>query len=259
MKRNFLLVTLILITISVRGQIYFQQDFNSSDNLADYYKKTAPSKNQFNDIKAVGNTTVGIHNHKLRIEKRVKTPENQTNPLVGVSRQTPFEGAPENGPQFLKFTAEITVSRNPAMDVNDGFAFYFLGLTNLGATGPSAKTRHSYIAIDPRSKEGDFRIRMNGKTSPTLSGTYTIIAYINNSGNTVNYKAPNNAVMTLVDDELDLWTVDKNGTVKLTLSQVPARDPEGSLRNFKIAANPNFTSVLDVDNILLAEEPVINK
>ena len=252
MKIIIFLVVVCLCTQGLSAQTtYFSQNFDSSNNLADYYKTPGPSKNQFDDIKAAGTTTIGIHNNKLRIVKSLPTTESR----VGVSRQTAFEGAPEDGPQFLKFTVEVTVSGNPAADVNDGFAFFFLSTTNTGATAPSATTRHSYMAIDPRKTEGAFRIRVNGKSSGNLTGTQTIIAYINNSGTSTGYMAPDGLPATLDDDMLDIWVQDAaTGAVKLLLTQVPAMTPANTLKNFKLASNPNFAATLDVDNLSFVEE-----
>jgi len=252
MKNFFLLVALLSTTISLNAQTYFQQDFNSSNKLESYLGGKTKANN-FDAVSTVGNSSVEIFNNKLRIIKRESSEQSR----IGITRKTLFKDMPASGAAVLKYSMEVTVSGNTA-DVKDGFAFFFANdvSTNAHAPGPNAG-RHSYLAIDPRSKEGDFRVRVNGKSSQILSGTYTLICYINNSGSSVNYKAPDNSTVTLGDDELDVWAIDKNGLAESLLTKVPARDPEGVVRNFKIAANPNFAATLDIDNILIAEEPVV--
>lgn len=252
MKKFTLLGVLLSTTISLSAQTYFQQDFNSSNKLESYLGgKTKP--NNFDAISTVGNSSVEIFNNKLRITKRESSEQSR----IGITRKTLFKGMSQTGANFMKYSMEVTVSGNTT-DVKDGFAFFFVKDANSGAHAPGPNSgRHSYLAIDPRSKEGDFRVRVNGKSSQILSGTYTIISYINNSGASVSYKAPDNSMVTLGNDELDVWVIDKNGLAESLLTKVPARDPEGLVRNFKIAANLNFSATLDIDNILIAEEPLV--
>lgn len=235
---------------TVNTNLYFEQDFNSSGNLADYHGSPVTT-NKFDAIITSGNTTAEIYNNKLRVVKAIPSSGNSR---VGITRNTLFEGMPETGAGFLKYSMEITVSGNTA-NVNDGFVFFFVNgaSTDVNAPGGTAG-RHSFIAIDPRSTEGHFRLRANLSTSEELSGTQTIVSYLNNSGTSVGYMAPDGLPATLDDDMLDIWVVDENGSARLLLGQVPARDPNGFLRNFKLAANPNFAATLDIDNMLFVEE-----
>ena len=255
MKNFILLCTVMFITTSLTAQTaYFNQNFNSSDNLADYYG-TPITANKFDNIITSGNTTAEILNNKLRIVKKVPSSGNSR---VGVTRNTLFEGMPETGAKFLKFSVEVKISDNNS-DVSDGFVFFFVNSASANVDAPGGSSgRHSFIAIDPRSTEGNFRLRVNLSTySQELSGTQTLVCYINNSGAPAGYTDPNGQHANIGDDMLDTWVVDENGVASLLLDEVPARDGNGVVRNFKLAANPNFTATLDIDNILMEEEPVL--
>lgn len=251
MKNLFSLCVIMMIATVVKSQIYFDQNFNSSTVLADYVGDP-PSANQFDEIAISGTSTVEINAGKLRINRQLGSPEGR----VGISRQTTFGGMSADGASFLKFSMKITISENDA-DVGDGFAFFFTKDANEGVSGPGATGRHSFIAIDPRATPGEFKIRANATSSGNLSGTKTIVSYINNSGASIDYTGANGLRNTIGNDKLDIWIIDESDAATLLLDEVAARDATGFLRDFKISCNASFTSTLDIDDIVLKEEAVL--
>ena len=229
-----------------QGQIYFQQDFNSSTNINDYIG-TGP--NQFNAAQTVGNNTVNTLNNKFQINKY----DGSGNNRGGFTRQTPVAGGPAG---FLRFSMEVTMSRNDANNTN-GFQIAVGNISGLAPAAPGAAQVHSVIRFNPTAEGGVFRINMNdNQTSETLSGTQNVIWYTNNTGNPVGYLAPNGSISSLQNDHSDVWVMTETGAQQI-IDESPALTPTQILTNFKLSNNPNFNATLDLDNMVLSEEPVV--
>ncbi|OAQ40336.1 hypothetical protein A5893_05125 [Pedobacter psychrophilus] len=250
MKQILLFIAILISSFALKAQtVYFDQNFNSSTNYTTY-AATSPSANQFNAIAVVGNTTVNTTNGKLQFVKTNTTGINRG----GFTRSSNFAGAPTTGASFLKVSMEITITNNNA-DVPSGFQFT-IGEVSGAPAKPGDGSTHSNIYINPTVNAGEFTIGTGSKSSKPFTGKKTIVWYINNSGLPVGYTDPNGAISTVENDAADVWVIDAS-TKTLAIDEEPATTPAINLKNFKLSNNPNFTATLDIDDILLTEEPVV--
>ncbi|MDF3076976.1 MAG: hypothetical protein K0S09_865 [Sphingobacteriaceae bacterium] len=254
MKRLFLLTGLVFSAFAMNGQtVYFSQDFNSSTNYTTY-QGSPVTANKFDAIQLAGNTTVNATNNKLQFVKNGGTGVNRGS----FTRTTNFAGAPATGPGFLKYSMDVSVSNNSA-DVASGFRFMFGDTFPITPAAPANGNIHSGLYINPTKNAGEFKVESesNTQTLPnTFTGTQTVIWYINNTGADAGYKAPDGTINTVQDDYADVWVVSGN-TKTLVFNEEPALTPAKTLKNFKLTNNPNFTATIDIDNIVISEEPVI--
>lgn len=239
------------------AQIYFQQDFNSSTDYRDYI---GTGTNQLDGLSFNGNATLNTLNNTLQI---VKVGGSGTNRASASKTTTPFNPTGVGG--FLRFEMDIEISDNtPGTNVSNGFLFSVgMGMSGTAPADPGNTTVHSAIYISPVATTGAFVIRGRAPSgnisSDPLEGKHKIIWFINNSGRPAGYLAPDGETIgSVLDDAADVWVVDQEGNAKLMLDDVPALTPElAGLRQFKISNNANFVGTIDIDNILIAEEPVI--
>lgn len=230
-----------------QGQIYFQQDFNSSTNLSDYIG-TGP--NQFNAAQTVGNNTVNTLNNTFQVNKYVGTGNNRG----GFTRSTPVVGGPA---RFLRFSMEVTMTRNHAVETN-GFQITVGSITGTAPAAPGGAEIHSVIRFNPEAEEGVFRINTNNnQSSQPMSGTQHVIWYVNNTDGPVGYLAPNGSISSLQENHSDVWIMTETSAELVIDESNKLGNPRPALNGFKLANNPNFDATLDLDDIVLSEEPVI--
>ncbi|MFT4092732.1 MAG: gliding motility-associated C-terminal domain-containing protein [Niabella sp.] len=235
------------------SQVYFEQDFDSSTIYTDYIGTGA---NQFDGLIFNGTSNINTLNNTLQIVKNGGTGTNR----AGVTKtDTPFN--PDGAGGFLKFQMEITVSNNTA-NVSAGFRFS-IG-ANMSGTAPAAPgdaNVHSDLYVNPTATTGAFILAagVDGAVSgEALSGTQKIVWYINNSGSPVGYNAPGGTQVSVLNDAADVWAIDEAGTATLVIDDAPATTATVTgLQQLKISNNPNFTATIDIDNIVISEEPVI--
>lgn len=239
------------------AQIYFQQDFNSS---TDYTSYVGSGTNQFDGLVFNGNASINTLNNKLQIVKNGGTGTNR----AGVTKtDRPFNPTGVGG--FLKFEMEVTISKNtPGTNVSTGFLFSVgMNMSGTAPADPGDGNVHSAIYISPVATEGAFIVR--GRTpsgtisSEALTGTQKLVWYINNSGTPAGYAAPDGVTLaSVLNDASDVWAIDESGKAVLILDDVPALTPSlQGLRQFKISNNANFVATLDIDDIIISEEPVV--
>lgn len=255
MKTYILLLGILLVgNLSKAQTVYFTQDFSSSTNVSDYSGTSATKRNNFNSIAVSGNATMSIVDGKLRFAK-TNVSDGSVN-RSGFVKNSQFNGMPASGASFLKVSAEVTISGNNA-NVPTGFMFT-LGEVTGAPGGPSLAVTHSNFYLNPTKNEGEFKVATPTQTADgTFSGTQTIIWYVNNSGGPVGYTDPTGNISTLGDDASDIWLVNQNGAAVQVINEDPAYTPTINLSSYKLSNNPNFTAVIDIDNIVLSEEPVI--
>lgn len=241
--KNLLLPFLLLaFSGNVWGQL-FQQNFSTSTTVADYVNASAPTSGQFNAISTSGSGTVlsintGGGNNKLRF--------NRSNNAGAFSRTTDFSPAPIS----LIYKFDIAVSGNTTAQTTAA-TFQVGSSYGIGNSPEANASTHSRIGLNYTSTNGTFQFRdlTNSINSSNLSGVQSITWVINNSGNTLNYTAPDGSTESVLNDTYDLWA----GTTKL-FNNVSATTASQSLSDLKFVIN-NGTGIIDFDNFDIREIP----
>lgn len=256
MKKILQLMSLSLLAIcQVKAQtVYFSQNFNSSTNYTTY---VGTGKNQFDGLVFNGNAKINTLNNKLQIVKSGGTGVNR----AGVTKTTtPFN---TNLGGFLKFEMDVLLTNNTPNVNIQGFMFSIGKIT--GGTAPFNPPNgeiHSVLYLNPTATTGSFVLEGRSTSglysSEPLSGAQKLVWYINNTGNPAGYTAPDGSLATILDDAADVWAIGENGVAKLVIDEIPALNPAiDKLMNFKISNDLNFVATLDIDNIVISEEPVV--
>lgn len=240
-KRALLFPSFLLSALCF-GQL-FTQDFNSSADLSTYINAT-PTNGQFNSISTSGpGTIVSINANQLRFSR--------TGNAGSFSRTTDFSPTPTS----LIYKFDITVSGNSASvtnaaewEVGSGF------MTNNNAE--NNVNVHSKIGLNIGASPGQFSIRNIGvSNSVSFSGQQTITWYINNSGATLNYTAPDASSQNVSNDTFDIWVGNA-----LVFDDLPATSDNVNLTDLKFVFTGG-SAILDIDNInanpFPATEPTI--
>ncbi|TZF86489.1 T9SS type B sorting domain-containing protein, partial (plasmid) [Pedobacter sp. BS3] len=257
MKRYLLLCSVFLSGVwGVKAQtVYFSQDFNSS---TDYTTYIGSGTNQFDGLMFNGTNSINTLNNKLQIIKNGGT---GTNRASVTKTDHPFNPGGTGG--FLKVSMEITVSNNTT-NISNGFRFS-IG-ANMSGTAPAAPADgnvHSDLYVNPTATPGAFILAGGAGAggavkSSAFSGTQKIVWYINNTGVPVGYNAPDGTQASVLNDYADIWAIDESGKAVLAIDDAPATTPTlAGLQQLKISNNPNFVATLDIDDIVISEEPTI--
>lgn len=220
---------------------YFSQDFSSSTVVASYASST-PNSGQFNSIVAGGEgMTVSINGGRLQFVR---------NGSSGYfTRSTDFSPTPAT----LKYSFEITVSGNL---VAQSSAAYFQVGSNFSptrnATESDANT-YSRFSVNWTNVNGQFSIRNLGTStnSSNFTGTNTVTWFLNNSGSTITYVAPNGAIESLANDRGDIWV----GASK-AFDEHTATTTTQSISDLKFAF-VGGAGTIQLDNILIEDIPPV--
>ncbi|MGV3541322.1 MAG: gliding motility-associated C-terminal domain-containing protein [Rufibacter sp.] len=247
MKKILLLCSMIVYgTIDLSAQtVYFSQDFNASNNKADYI---GAGQNQFTGMEAVGTATVNVVNNKVQVVKKAGSGNNR----AGFTKSTANAFGPA---QFLKFSMEVKLSGNNTA-VSNGFQFSVGAISGTAPALPGNAQMHSLMVVAPTKDDGKFTINLDNQSSGEFTGTATIIWYVNNSGKPVGYTAPDGSIASIPNDANSVWVV-QGSTATLAIDRAAALTPATELRSFKLANNPSFDAIFEIDNIVLSEEPVV--
>lgn len=253
-------VSLVDVPVAPRGKIYFQQEFNSSTNFNDYVG--VGKENKFDGLLTAGNQTrIEADGSRLRFIKNGGTGNQRA---VAFRQQTPFNTTVKGG--FLRFEIDVEVSNN-STQINNGFLFSVgKGMNIGGAADATVATIHSAFYVRPTPTPGAFDLKpmvAAGTTalpaSEALEGAHKLVWYINNTGKPVGYNTPDNISQgSLMNDTYDVWAVDSLGKAMLMLDDMPALTPAlDALQTFRLSNNDTFVATLDMDNLVLSEEPVV--
>ncbi|MCC6463041.1 MAG: hypothetical protein IT260_21405, partial [Saprospiraceae bacterium] len=237
MKKLPLILCLLLGfgTATVYGQLFIQ-DFSASTTVADYVN-ASPDNTQFTYAAATGaGVTVSINNGTLQFSK--------TGSNAGVfNRSANFSPAP--GLMKVEFDLEV-----PSASSQVAAAIFRFGesYTDDGSIPPNPTT-HSRIGINTISG-GGFQLRnIDGSTnSSTYNDVQTITWWINNSGTTASYSAPDGSTHTLGNDKNDVWIASD-----LAFNEMNAVTGSVSLVNFKMIFS-NGSGTIRFDNFLITTE-----
>ncbi len=237
--RRGLFLALILIYQLSCGQL-FTQDFESSANLSTYVNSTSPTNEQFNAIGTSGaGTVVSINANKLRFAR------SGTN-AGSYSRTLDFFPTPTS----LIYQFDITVSGNSSAETTAAIWQVGSGYGLANNSEDLSKT-HSRIGLNIGAISGQFSLRNISSTtnSATFSGKQTVTWYINNSGSSLTYTAPDATTQTVLNDTFDVW-VDN----LLVFKDVPVSTATVDLKNLKFVFTAG-TANIDLDNIRINPFP----
>ena len=272
MKKKLLLSAILILTVfGAKAQtVYFLQNFNTTNTLADYKQTgTDPNvnnnKNKFEDFPITNQDApnytpeIKVENNKLIIVKNGGSGGANVNRAAVTKTNPGFNPSGTDG--FIKFSMEVTVSNN-TVNVPNGFRFS-IG-TFAGGTAPfspAAGSIHSDLYISPTATPGEFILQGGGTTtklsSSVLSGTQKLVWYINNTGNEAGYAAPNGATESVDNDCSDVWAI-SGTTATRVLRNFPATTATVvGLRNLKITNDDNFIATLAIDDIEIAEAQIV--
>ncbi len=234
----FLTLALCALTLPIWGQTtIFQQNFNSSTTLSDYFSST-PSSSQFNMLRSSGSgTTVTITNNKLQISK-ISTNSG------GFARATDFSPTPT----IVAISFKLAVPSASMADAN--VAYLYIGNNFLNDLGFEANAdTYARLSFNTTNTNGEFIIRdiTNTTNSLTFTGEKHLKWVLNNSGSAINYISPNNTTESLANDKADLWV---EGT--LIFNDVNVQTSSANLTDIKFlvwASPATFT----MDDLVIQE------
>lgn len=186
------------------GPVVFQQDFQSSTNVASYVHATSPSIGQFNDISAEATGgTWSINSGRLRL---VRTGSGTTDNDAGLTRHTDFAGAPT----LLHVTFDLGVSAWTSSLFQTGAFHLSVGkISAFSDYGNSDVAANTFQNMTVNGKGGGQYVFTTGGVESSLftaDGTLHRVAFfLNNSGAAAPYRAPDGTLRTLRANGVALW------------------------------------------------------
>jgi hypothetical protein len=232
----FLTLVVLFTTQSAAQTTYVSQDFSSSTTVSDYVSST-PNSGQFNSISNTSGS-VAISGGQLGFTRT------STSGSGIIARTTDF--SPE--PLVLKVQFDLTVDSSSLSQTSAATLNIGQGFTTSTAV-PTNASIHSKLGINFTGNSGEFSLRNIGSStsSTVFTGQQTIIWYINNSGGTYTYTAPDGSTETLANDAADVFV----GTAKV-FNDIAATTGTVPLADFKFVFNGGSGSALGglrIDNI----------
>ena len=197
MLKKLVLVAGVLLAIanSSHADIFFSQDFSSSNTLSDYFNLSSPTVNQFNGIQTSGiGTTATITNDDL-VFTRVSGNSGSANRIA-------LNGTTALSSSLVTFN----LSAGGAAGTTAGVLSLGSG-TDFGTqvSAPVNANIHSRIGINLTG--AGFSLRSIGAStiSAAFTGNQTVFWFTNNTGNAFNYLDPTSGSTTLANDVSDIW------------------------------------------------------
>ncbi|MCC6634770.1 MAG: fibronectin type III domain-containing protein, partial [Chitinophagaceae bacterium] len=229
------------------GQL-LQQNFSSSSTASDYVNSSSPNNGQFTQITATSGSSASATGNKLNFTR-------STGGSSNFVRSVGFSPAPS----ALMIRFDISVSGNST--AKSGQGVFYLG-TSTGANAfdndnvaPSNANSHSRLGISWTTTAGQFAIRKMKSAAadgPNLyTGTQTVIWVVNNSGSTLNYRAPNGSNSSVANDKFDVWV---GTTLEFDELDAETSGVTGIDKIKFVSLGENGT--ISIDNILIDPIPV---
>jgi hypothetical protein len=241
------IVSLVLLFTSVHTNAQlFNQNFDSSSILTDYFSVT-PTSNQFRNISTTNETSeVKIADNKLFFRRL-----GASTTVAYAERNVDFASSPS----ALKIQFNFLVSGGSAG--TNVFALAVGSDVVNSGTPPTISNLFGRISFNTTINEGEFKIRdvTNGKTgNNTYSGSQNILWVLNNSGGTLSYLAPNGNYESIEDNKADIWV----GTTK-EFDEIIVDNPNQNLSRFKFYTNSSWTvgSAITIDDIIIENESAL--
>jgi hypothetical protein len=248
--KKFYLLLIIAFTFFAQnawGQL-FEQNFSSSSTASDYVNSSSPNNGQFTQITATSGSSASATGNKLNFTR-------STGGSSNFVRSVGFSPAPS----ALMIRFDISVSGNST--AKSGQGVFYLG-TSTGANAfdndnvaPSNANSHSRLGISWTTTAGQFAIRKMKSAAadgPNLyTGTQTVIWVVNNSGSTLNYRAPNGSNSSVANDKFDVWV---GTTLEFDELDAETSGVTGIDKIKFVSLGENGT--ISIDNILIDPIPV---
>ncbi|WP_461790383.1 InlB B-repeat-containing protein [Pedobacter sp.] len=240
MKKILIFPILMLLCLAQGYAQIFSQNFNSSNNLADYVNATTPSNGQFTFFSAFGSSPFVVDNGRLKINK------NGTGSAQAV-RNVNFATTPKVA--IVKFKFEVTNANNPSTAItNHGYFFIGNGFDNSAnlpdnvAAGGNAHSKFGFsIAGNTFAVNIISNLNAQNKAAESstqfFAGEQQITFAVNNSDNPIVYSAPDGSFASLANDKWDLWI----GSTKI-YSDMAAFGPAVPLNQFRVGFHSNITT-----------------
>jgi hypothetical protein len=204
----------------------FEQNFQASTSVSDYWNAASPMGCQFNDIsKDVNGGTWSINGSgQLQLVRSGgASPDNG----AGFTRYTNFAATPTVLKVKFDLGASGTSSQNDLMILDIGA---ISGWTDYNSGTPSAST-FGRLNIDGSGT--NIKFEMNGTQSAAYAanGTmYAVTYYLNKSGTTQNYTGPDGSAKTIGANNVSLWV----GTVCLFDNVVALNGASSALTDLRV-------------------------
>ncbi|MGH8046616.1 MAG: hypothetical protein ACREKL_05180 [Chthoniobacterales bacterium] len=234
-----------LSSIQAAYTTLFSQDFSSSTTVSNYVSASSPTTGQFNAISTSGAAKAWTINTSP--DNSLQLASTGGNAAYS-SRTTDFSITP----LIVAYTMELQwVSSSTALTSSTQF---FLG-SGFG-TGNSAETNantYAKFGLNTTASNGfvvrDISGSTNGATT-FAAGTYTVSWYLNNSGASATYLAPDGSTESLANDTWDIWV----GTSK-QLNDRAVTTTTQSITDFKLGSDGNGTYTYRLDDISIVAIP----
>jgi hypothetical protein len=247
MKGKWVIVSIaLLITPIYSNAQLFNQNFNSSSVLSDYFSST-PNTNQFKIISTTNSSSqVAIVNNQL-----VFTRLGEATTVAYAERNVDFS----TSPSALKIQFKFSVSGGSAG--TNIFALAVGSDVSNSGTPPTISNLFGRISFNSTSSEGEFKIRdvTNGKNgSNTYIGEQIVVWVLNNSGVSQSYLAPNGEYESIADDKADIWV----GTTK-EFDEINVDNSTQTLARFKFYTNSSWAvgSTISIDDLKIENESAL--
>jgi hypothetical protein len=222
----------------------FQQDFQASTNYTTYFNASSPTSGQFNDIgmEALGGTWSINASNQLQL---VRTGGSGTTNGAGFTRFTDFATTPSVLCVRFDFGVTLNSTQNDLMTLDIGNITAFSDYNN-GLAGASLFNR---LNIDGAGSN-NFRFEIGGVTSATYSanGTmYTLAYFLNKSGSTQAYLAPDGATKSLSTNCVAFWA----GTTCLFDNVAASAGASSALTDLRVRFGTADTGTWKFDNFVV--------
>ncbi len=238
-------VGLVLLSGAAQGAVVFRQSFQSSTSVDAYEHLTNPHLGQFNDIdKGVDAGTISITQHRLRFTRTGSTASDNGSGFV---RTTDFSGPPS----VLHLSFDVGVISNDAQ--NDAMALELGDIPTVEDYDSSTPTvaLFSRLNIDLAGSQG-FRFEIGGVQSanfPADGTMHTVSYFLNGSGTTRSYLAPDGSTRSLGPGRVALWA----GTTVL-FDNVARTHANPALTNLRVRFPQADLATWELDNIVISNE-----
>jgi hypothetical protein len=243
---GILFVVLALLSSAAHGGIVLRQDFQSSDTVDDYEHLTSPNLGQFNDIGQDANGgTWEITDHGLRLTRTGAGGEDNG---AGLTRSTDFSGPPS----VLHVTFDLGVLAN---DFQNDAMVLEIGdvkeVTDYEGGLPNVATFDRLFVDLTGSHRFEFDIGGTRTTGnfPADGRLFTVSYFLNGSGASRTYLAPDGSTRGLGHNRVALWV----GTTPL-FDNVPRAYTGSALSGLRLRFAAADLAVWRFDNIVISNE-----
>jgi hypothetical protein len=237
---------------SAPAAIVFDQDFSSSNTLADYVSAT-PNSGQFNDISTEGElATVSVANGALVFDMSPDTNGSTApNPDTGLLRSTDL-ATPVPG--LLNVEMTLTYSRD---DTTSNF-----GPGPSLQIGDFASTATNYGSSVTADRFDEIGFRRNGLTSywvelsttdrvaATFGSEATLSYFLNDSGAAADFLGPDNVTRSLDNDTVALFV----GNTLVATNHAATNGSSSDLSSFRFIAHDGSDTSLQISRITVRDD-----